>query len=50
MAIGRLIYESSTKTIATGVLPIDRSGQPGRIEVAGRTYTPSSAEPYIRTL
>jgi type IV secretion system protein VirB5 len=44
LAIGGLIYESATKTIATYVVPIDQYGRPGRIELAGRSYTPTSAE------
>ena len=44
LAIGGLIYESSTKTIATYVVPVDQYGRPGRIELAGRSYTPTSAE------
>lgn len=44
LAIGGLIYESSTKTVATYVVPVDRYARPGRIEMAGRSYTPSSAE------
>jgi type IV secretion system protein VirB5 len=44
LAIGGLIYESSTRTIATYVVPIDRYGRPGRIEMAGRAYNPTSAE------
>jgi type IV secretory pathway TrbF-like protein len=44
LAVGGLIYEGSTHTIATYVVPIDKYGRPGRIELAGRSYTPSSAE------
>ena len=44
LAVGGLIYEGSTKQIATYVVPIDRYGQPGRIEIAGRAYTPTTAE------
>ena len=44
LAVGGLIYQNATKTIATYVVPIDRYGQPGRIELAGRAYTPSAAE------
>ena len=44
LAVGGLIYEGSTKQIATYVVPIDRYGQPGRIEIAGRVYTPTTAE------
>ncbi|HEX7757951.1 MAG TPA: conjugal transfer protein TrbF [Phenylobacterium sp.] len=44
LAVGGLIYQGSTRTIATYVVPIDKYGRPGRIELAGRSYTPSSAE------
>ena len=44
VAVGGLIYQGATKRIATYVVPIDRYGQPGRIEVAGVGYTPSTAE------
>ena len=44
LAVGGLIYQGSTKTIATYVVPIDKYARPGRIELAGRAYTPTSAE------
>lgn len=44
LAIGGLIYQANTKTIATYVVPIDHYARPGRIELAGRSYTPSAAE------
>jgi type IV secretion system protein VirB5 len=44
LAVGGLIYQAATKQIATYVVPIDRYGQPGRIERVGRAYTPSVAE------
>ncbi len=44
LAVGGLIYQGATKTIATYVVQIDNYGRPGRIELAGREYTPTSAE------
>ena len=44
LAVGGLIYQAATKQIATYVVPIDRYGQPGRIEMAGRAYSPTVAE------
>jgi type IV secretory pathway TrbF-like protein len=44
LAVGGLIYQGSTKQIATYIVPIDRYGQPGRIEIAGRPYAPTVAE------
>lgn len=44
LAVGGLIYQSNNTRIATYVVPIDKYGRPGRIELAGRSYTPSSAE------
>ena len=44
LAVGGLIYQGATRTIATYVVPIDTYGRPGRIELAGRAYTPTSAE------
>ena len=44
IAIGGLIYQGATKQVATYIVPIDRYGQPGRIELAGRPYTPSTGE------
>ena len=44
LAVGGLIYQGATKAVATYVVPIDKYARPGRIELAGRSYTPSSAE------
>jgi len=44
LAVGGLIYQGATKQVATYVVPIDRYGQPGRIELAGRAYSPTTAE------
>lgn len=44
LAVGGLIYQGATKQIATYVVPIDRYGQPGRIEMAGHDYNPTVAE------
>jgi type IV secretion system protein VirB5 len=44
LAVGGLIYQGATKQVATYIVPIDRYGQPGRIELAGRTYAPGTAE------
>lgn len=44
LAVGGLIYQGSNTRIATYVVPIDKYGRPGRIEMADRAYTPSSAE------
>ena len=44
LAVGGLIYQGATKTVSTFVVPIDSYGRPGRIELASRGYTPTSAE------
>jgi len=44
LSLGGFIYQSSNTNIATFVVPIDKYGRPGRIELAGRTYNPSTAE------
>jgi type IV secretory pathway TrbF-like protein len=44
LAVGGLIYQGATRQIATYIVPIDRYGQPGRIELAGRAYVPTTAE------
>lgn len=44
LAIGGLIYQSNNRAIATYVVPIDKYARPGRIELAGRAYNPTSAE------
>src|SRR6201996_6196602 len=44
LAVGGLIYQGATKQVATYVVPVDSLGRPGRIELAGRAYTPSTAE------
>ena len=43
LAVGGLIYQGATKTIATYVVPIDKYGRPGRIELADQNYSPSTA-------
>ena len=44
LALGGFIYEANNTNIATYVVPIDRYARPGRIEMAGRTYEPTTAE------
>jgi type IV secretory pathway TrbF-like protein len=44
LAVGGLIYQGATKTVATYVVPIDKYARPGRIELAGKAYTPTTAE------
>lgn len=44
LAVGGLIYSVNSRTIATYVVPVDQYGRPGRIELAGRAYNPTSAE------
>ena len=44
LAMGGFIYQSSNTNIATFVVPIDKYGRPGRIELADRAYNPSTAE------
>jgi type IV secretion system protein VirB5 len=44
LSLGGFIYQSGNTNIATYVVPVDKYGRPGRIELAGRTYTPSTAE------
>lgn len=44
LALGGFIYEANNTNIATYVVPIDRYARPGRIELAGRTYEPTTAE------
>jgi type IV secretory pathway TrbF-like protein len=44
IALGGFIYAEQDTHIATYVVPIDRYGRPGRIELAGRAYAPSQAE------
>jgi len=44
LAIAGLIYLGGTKSVSTYVVPIDKYARPGRIELAGKAYTPSSAE------
>ena len=44
LAVGGLIYQGATKTVATYVVPIDKYARPGRVELAGRAYTPTTAE------
>lgn len=38
------VYERQNTHVATYVVPLDRYGRPGRVEVAGRGYSPSQAE------
>ena len=44
LSVGGLIWQSTNTTIATYVVPIDKYGRPGRIELAGRAYQPATAE------
>jgi type IV secretion system protein VirB5 len=44
LALGGFIYQSSHTTIATYVVPIDKYGRPGRIELADKAYSPTVAE------
>ena len=44
LSLGGFIYQSGNTHVATYVVPVDKYGRPGRIEVAGRAYAPSSAE------
>lgn len=44
VSLGAYIYERQDTKIATYVVPVDRYGRPGRIELADRTYRPSQAE------
>jgi len=44
LAVGGLIYQGATKQIATYVVPIDTYARPGRIELVGRQYVPTTAE------
>ncbi len=44
LALGAYIYERQDTKIATYVVPVDRYGRPGRIELADRTYAPTQAE------
>jgi type IV secretory pathway TrbF-like protein len=44
LSLGGFIYQSTNTNIATYVVPIDKYGRPGRIELADRAYTPSTAE------
>ncbi|WP_419255946.1 conjugal transfer protein TrbF (plasmid) [Caulobacter sp. ErkDOM-YI] len=44
LSLGGFIYQASNANIATFVVPIDKYGRPGRIEVAGQSYKPSTAE------
>jgi type IV secretion system protein VirB5 len=44
LSLGGFIYQASNTNIATFVVPIDKYGRPGRIEVAGQSYNPSTAE------
>lgn len=44
MMLAAYVYERQDTRIATYVVPIDRYGRPGRIELAERGYVPSQAE------
>ncbi len=44
LALGGFIYEASNTNIATYVVPIDKYARPGRIELAGQAYQPTTAE------
>jgi len=44
LAVGGIIYQSSTEKVATYVVPVDQYARPGRIELAGHTYEPTSAQ------
>lgn len=44
VALGAYIHERQDTRIATYVVPVDRYGRPGRIELADRNYVPSQAE------
>ena len=43
LSLGGFIYQSSHTNIATYVVPIDKYGRPGRIELADQNYSPSTA-------
>jgi type IV secretory pathway TrbF-like protein len=44
LALGGFIFEASNTNIATYVVPIDKYARPGRIELADRSYQPTTAE------
>jgi len=44
LSLGGFIWQSGNTHIATYVVPVDKYGRPGRIEMAGRAYAPSAAE------
>lgn len=44
LAVGGFIWSELDTHIATYVVPVDRYGRPGRIELADRVYAPSAAE------
>lgn len=44
LALGGFIYSELDTHIATYVVPVDRYGRPGRIELADRAYTPGPAQ------
>jgi type IV secretion system protein VirB5 len=43
LSLGGFIYQSSHTNIATYVVPIDKYGRPGRIELADQNYSPTTA-------
>jgi type IV secretion system protein VirB5 len=44
VTLGAYIYERQDTHVATYVIPVDEYGRPGRIELAGRAYEPTSAQ------
>jgi len=44
LAVGGLLYQMNNTHIATYVVPVDKYARPGTIELAGKTYQPSTAE------
>ena len=44
IVLGAFIYAEQDTHIATYVVPVDRYGQPGRVEAADRVYRPGQAE------
>lgn len=44
VTLGAFIWDRQESHVATYVVPVDRYGRPGRIEVADRAYNPTQAE------
>ena len=44
LTLGGYIYERQNSHVATFVVPVNEYGRPGRIELAGKSYTPTHAE------